>query len=323
MHEEGFSANNVLSYEIVLADGEITTVTEELAGDLFKALKGGTGNFGIVTSFKLQTLPVNDLYAGYLYYAPDQYDALFPIMEAYACEGVESGPKSHMVSVFACNPSLNFDMATFYITYLEPVIAPPPALKPFFDIPSTGNTVKIKTMKEVTDESNEGSPDGLRYNMHTYSIWADAGIFKQLFDIWYSASIGLNSAVPGWSSVIVYQPISNNMIRVSNQRGGNVLGLEPEDDPLIIVGYQFTWERAQDDDKVYATIDKILAASMDTAESQGRLERYIYLNYVGSNQQPIQSYGPTQVDFLCKVKAKYDPNSMFEKLSRGGFKIPS
>ncbi|CAE6510559.1 unnamed protein product [Rhizoctonia solani] len=71
MHAEGFAANNVLSYEIVLANGKVTTLTAESNGDLFKALKGGTSNFGIVTSFELRTFPVNYTYAGYLYYAPE------------------------------------------------------------------------------------------------------------------------------------------------------------------------------------------------------------------------------------------------------------
>ncbi|KAG8729277.1 hypothetical protein FRC11_009147 [Ceratobasidium sp. 423] len=138
------------------------------------------------------------------------------------------------------------------------------------------------------------------------------------------------------------------MIRASDSKGGNVLGLEPASDPLIgrssirlyhgstkttnhvptvfgtlVVNYQFTWALEADDKKIYATIDQLISASMDIARSQGRLERYIYLNYASTNQTPLQSYGPTQVDFLRKVKAKYDPNNVFEKLSRGGFKIPS
>ncbi|KAJ1305443.1 hypothetical protein OPQ81_000453 [Rhizoctonia solani] len=138
MHAEGFAANNVLSMRVVLANGKIATVTKESSGDLFKALKGGTGNFGIVISFNLQTHPVNDIYAGYLYYAPNQYDTLFPTMEEYARKGVESDPKSHLISYFICSPSRNVDTATFYTAYSEPVTAPPgPQVKPFFDIPNT------------------------------------------------------------------------------------------------------------------------------------------------------------------------------------------
>ncbi|CAE6477378.1 unnamed protein product [Rhizoctonia solani] len=320
---EGFAANNVLSYEMVLADGKVTTVTANSNSDLFKALKGGTGNFGIVTSFTLQTFPANYIYAGYLYYAPDQYNNLFPLMETYARQGPESDPKTHVISVFLCNPSQNVDMATFYTAYSDPVTAPPAAIKSFFDVPTVKNTVQVKTVKQATDELEVGFDDGLRYNMQDYSIRADAGLFKQLFDIWHSATIGMNETTPGWSSGILYQPISNSMIHASEKKGGNVLGLEPAEDPLMVVTYQFTWKRPEDDKKAYAAINQLVTTSTKLAKSQNRLERYMYLNYAGSDQKVIESYGPAQVDYMRKVRAKYDPDRVFEKLSRGGFKIPS
>ncbi|CAE7117561.1 unnamed protein product [Rhizoctonia solani] len=113
------------------------------------------------------------------------------------------------------------------------------------------------------------------------------------------------------------------MIRASEEEGGNVLGLEPSSEPLVSINYQFSWTQSADDKKVYATIDKLIATSKDIAKSQNRLAQYIYLNYASSNQKPLESYGPAQLDFLRKVKAKYDPHGVFEKLSRGGFKIPA
>ncbi|CEL54805.1 Bifunctional solanapyrone synthase OS=Alternaria solani GN=sol5 PE=1 SV=1 [Rhizoctonia solani AG-1 IB] len=320
MHSEGFSANNVLSYEIILANGTVSTITPESAGDLFRALKGGTGNFGIVTSFKLQTYPVNRVYAGSLYYFPDKYDTLFPLMEEYARRGVESDPKAHVISAFIFAPSQALDMATFYAFYSEPVTSPPQVIKPFLDVPTIINTVGIKTVKAAADELTIGTINGLRQDVRTYSIRADAGLYKQLCDLWHSTTNTLRSTA-GWSSVIAFQPISNSMIRASDRKGGNALGLEQANDPLIVVNYQFTWALSGDDTKVYATIDHLIAASMDIAKSCNRLERYIYLNYASTNQKPIGAYGPTQVDFLRLVKAKYDPDGVFDKLSRGGFKI--
>ncbi|GAB1522845.1 hypothetical protein RhiTH_005970 [Rhizoctonia solani] len=316
MHSKGFSANNILSYEIVLANGTISTVTAESAGDLFRALKGGTGNFGLVTSFTLQTYPISQVYAGNLYYSPDNYDALFPLMEEYACKGVESDPKSHVISAFVYFPSQAIDMATFYSFYLEPVIAPPEAIKPFFGVPTVINTVKVKTVKQAADELTIGTTNGLREDVRTYSIRANADLYKQLFELWHSTTAKLVST-PGWGSAIAFQPILNSMIRASNEKGGNVLGLEQAINPLIVVNYQFTWALAEDDKQVYAIIDDLIAASMDIAKSGDR-----YLNYANTNQRPIESYGPAQVDFLRLVKAKYNPNGVFHRLSRGGFKIP-
>ncbi|KAH7337970.1 hypothetical protein B0J17DRAFT_660259 [Rhizoctonia solani] len=322
MHKEGFAANNVLSYEIVLANGTVSTITKDSAGDLFKALKGGTGNFGIVTSFKLQTFPIDKVYAGNLQYSPEQNDTLFPIMEKYARDGIESDPKTHVIATFGCAPSLGIDMASFYPFYSEPVTTPPPALKPFFDVPTTSNTVAVKTVKDAADELAVGSEARLRYDMRDFTIRANAGLFKQLYEIWHSTTIKLNST-SGWYSSIVYQAISNNMIRASEEKGGNVLGLKPADDPLILVSFQSAWELAKDDKRILSEIENLMKTSMDIAKSQGLLERYIYLNYASSDQKPIEAYGPDQVDFLRKVKAKYDPNRVFERLSRGGFKIPS
>ncbi|KAF8714589.1 FAD linked oxidase-like protein, partial [Rhizoctonia solani] len=323
MHSQGFSANTVLSYEIVLASGEIAIVTSQSNKDLFKALKGGTGNFGVVTSFTLEAYPINHVYAGFLFYDPGQYDRLFSLLEIYAREGVEADPKTHMIPTFICDPSKNVDTARFYTFHSDPITTPPPVFKPFFDIPTVQRTVQVKTVKEANDDIIEGFDDGLRYDMQAYSIQADAGLFKQLHEIWHSTIIGLNLTVPGWSSIMLYQPVSNNMIRTSEEKGGNVLGLKPANDPLIIVSYMFTWLRQEDDGEVYAEIKKLLSVSRDIAESQNRLERYIYPNYAGSEQKPIESYGPVQVNFLRKVKAEYDPNGVFENLCRGGFKIPS
>jgi hypothetical protein len=69
--------------------------------------------------------------------------------------------------------------------------------------------------------------------MQTYSVRADARLFKQLVDIWRFATAELDSTVTGWSSRIVYQTISKNMIRASDKKGGNVLGLQATGDPLV------------------------------------------------------------------------------------------
>ncbi|HLF34517.1 MAG TPA: FAD-binding oxidoreductase [Cyclobacteriaceae bacterium] len=54
----GLAADNLLSAEVVTADGKVLQASEEENTDLFWALRGGSGNFGIVTSFQFKLYPV-------------------------------------------------------------------------------------------------------------------------------------------------------------------------------------------------------------------------------------------------------------------------
>jgi hypothetical protein len=60
----GLTIDNLMEADMVLADGSFVTVNASQNGDLFWAIRGGGGNFGIVTSFKFQAHPVNNIYGG-------------------------------------------------------------------------------------------------------------------------------------------------------------------------------------------------------------------------------------------------------------------
>jgi len=60
----GLSIDSLLEADMVLADGSFVTVSDNKNSDLFWAIRGGGGNFGIVTSFKFQAHPVKNVYGG-------------------------------------------------------------------------------------------------------------------------------------------------------------------------------------------------------------------------------------------------------------------
>jgi FAD/FMN-containing dehydrogenase len=67
----GMSIDNLLSAEVVTADGKVLTASASQNDDLFWALRGGGGNFGVVTSFEFQSHPVSAVLGGLLLYPRD------------------------------------------------------------------------------------------------------------------------------------------------------------------------------------------------------------------------------------------------------------
>lgn len=68
--------DQVVNYEIVLADGTVANANESDNPDLFRALKGGSSNFGIVTRFDMKTFPAHDVYDGMVTYPVTETDAI-------------------------------------------------------------------------------------------------------------------------------------------------------------------------------------------------------------------------------------------------------
>lgn len=68
----GLAADNLISADVVTADGEIRVASAVENPDLFWAIRGGGGNFGIVTSFEFKLHPVSEVYAGPILYRLDQ-----------------------------------------------------------------------------------------------------------------------------------------------------------------------------------------------------------------------------------------------------------
>jgi FAD/FMN-containing dehydrogenase len=70
--KHGLACDNVLSMDVVTADGQLRTVDASRQPDLFWALRGGGGNFGVVTSFTYRLHPVSTVLAGGISYPPER-----------------------------------------------------------------------------------------------------------------------------------------------------------------------------------------------------------------------------------------------------------
>ena len=72
IRKHGLTCDNVLSFEVVTADGGLATASSDENTDLFWALRGGGGNFGVVTSFEFRVHPVSTVLGGMILYPADK-----------------------------------------------------------------------------------------------------------------------------------------------------------------------------------------------------------------------------------------------------------
>jgi FAD/FMN-containing dehydrogenase len=66
--KHGLAANSVRAIELVTADGELVRVDHDEDPELFFALRGGGGNFGVVTALEIDLYPIAEVYAGVLFF---------------------------------------------------------------------------------------------------------------------------------------------------------------------------------------------------------------------------------------------------------------
>ncbi|MEV4172724.1 FAD-binding oxidoreductase [Nonomuraea sp. NPDC049709] len=86
----GYAADHVNSIEVVTADGRLRTVTAVSDAELFFGLRGGKGNFGIVTAVEIELFPVTTLYGGSIFFPARSATA---VLDAYR-EWVQTVPDS-------------------------------------------------------------------------------------------------------------------------------------------------------------------------------------------------------------------------------------
>jgi FAD/FMN-containing dehydrogenase len=93
--KHGLQTNSVTAFELVTADGELVRADRDNEPDLFWALRGGGGNFGVVTALEFDLYPVAEMYAGALLYPFERGDE---VLRAW-CEVTENASEE-ITSVF-------------------------------------------------------------------------------------------------------------------------------------------------------------------------------------------------------------------------------
>ena len=328
----GLACSNILSYEIVLASGKVTTASASHNPDLWHALKGGSNNFGIVTRFQARSFPSTKIWSGFLYMTAFQSKrVLAAFHESVSRTGATEFKNTydiHAAGPLACFsyiPKLGIQAISVNLVYTKlPKSGKewPSYWKTssFSSLWRLWNTCKVRSLTSATDEMNALNPPGRRQVFATTTIKNDPATISAAHTA-YCDAIALirRVSVKGLLWTMVLQPLSSDWMRKGFP---NPLGLNANNHKsLVIVSFTVNWDERRDDDFV-ETITRHTIEQIDVfATTNETGHPYRYLNYCAAWQKPFLGYGEENWRFLQGVSRMYDPDGLFQKGCMGGFKL--
>jgi hypothetical protein len=301
----GTSADNIISAEIVTADGRLRTASEHEDPDLLWALRGGGGNFGVVTSFEFMLHPVGPtIWAGLVMYslddmpevlaafqkrmagAPDELTANIMLWTTPPLPslppGIEGRP-SLMVNACYCGPLENG----------ERVLSPLKMLgRPLADL---SRPLEFLKMQDLGGTFGNGGPSRTRNYWKSIFI-NDLG--PEVVEILRSATVRRPSER---SSISIYY-LGGAYARVKAEEAAF-----DNRDQRFLVSVEATWTEPVEDDANISWVRGTFDAVRKGAQAR------VYLNFAGfAEEKDIveRSFGENMAR-LRDLKARYDPMNLF------------
>ncbi|KAK7942430.1 FAD-binding oxidoreductase [Apiospora aurea] len=315
----GLSCDNVINYNVVLADGSTVNANEYSHRDLFWALKGGSNHF--VTSFTLKTYPLRpQIWGGTRVIAWACLDDVLDAMLEYETSDSPDELASVHTDIGATN-----ETTTLTLVYLEPVEdqKTPSALSIFdrFEESTILDTTGIKALTELMSELPP-SPPIPRTRSHALTVTPTKSLLTALkAALLASPHLETIQSAPAGTCTLTWQPISPSLVEAGKQRApGNALGLEPV--PQSWLRLDLRWQDAANDKTIQAAGDALYAELEAAAREEGSHLRYLFVNDANGGQDVIASYGEDNVRRMREVREHYDPHSVFDRLLAGAFKFP-
>ncbi|OJD36444.1 fad linked oxidase-like protein [Diplodia corticola] len=307
----GMAADNIKSFEVVLANSSIVEANAESNSDLYWALKGGGPNFGVVTKFDVNTIPSADCWFEGRVYAPNQTEKLFEAVIKYSA-AAENDTSAGLV--FNVSP----DGTILGFVYGKPV-EKPDVYSMFYDIPYTqnyinstlGNTYELAlAFADVTDLSPARRQ--IVSIAHKYSLES----YKESYATYLNLSSQVTSDFNG-SLAYGVQPFTSAAVKQSQQRGGNPLNLTDVSQDWFTATIQ--WEDAGDDEAALNAIQALGESVRVTSEQHGAGLPLRFMNDANLEQNVLGSYGAGNLARLRDISEKYDPQQLFQTLQNNGY----
>ncbi|VUC36523.1 unnamed protein product [Clonostachys rosea] len=318
---EGLVCDNVVNYQVVLASGKVVDANEKENADLFKALRGGGNNFGVVTRFDMRTFKQGPFWGGAVFYFPDQFPAQIDALVDELSKPDASEETHIMISLFFA-AQMGQVMGLNQVYYTQEV-QNPPDIQPFVTMqPQMDqlNSMRMITVKAAAEEQATMAMTGVRCAYMNTTVKADGTTLKAAAKIFSEAL----EKVKGFEGVVfsfTLQPYPLSLLERTRRFGGNILNLSLEDGPLVSVLILMYWKNASDDETILTQGREVIAAIDQHAQARGTSIPYKYLNYAFNFQDPISSYGEENKKAMLAVSKKYDPDGLFQKGAVGGFKL--
>ena len=294
MGVQGFASDNLVSLELVTADGEIRHVTHESHPDLFWAVRGGGGNFGVATTFEYRLHPVAQVVGGL---AVHPFDAARDVLTFYR-EFTQSLPDE--LTAFAAlahaPDGSGAKIAAIAVCHVGPTEQAEADIAP---VRAFGEPAMVEigpmpypVMNTLLDDA---FPKGaLNYWKANFVETFDNGVIDVV--------VKQFAAVPSPMSAILFEHLHGEVTRIPVESAA--VAQRDEGYNLLIPG---VWMDPAETDVNIAW----------TRETYDALHPYFragrWLNYLGDDEPTNAiraAYGPNY-ERLVEIKRKYDPGNVF------------
>jgi len=298
----GLTADNLLSAEVVLADGSLLTASEWEHDDLFWALRGGGGSFGIVTEFEFQLHPVGPiLLGGIVLHSADRAPELLRFFRAFMADApdevgaaaalITAPPQPFVPAWLRGKPAIGI-----FVCYAGEVKDGARVLAPLRDYgPPAVDLVERMPYTALQQLVDAGNMPGLRNH------WG-GDMLVELSDEAIDAFCSAHANVPSPFTQILIVPGGGQIARIDD--GATAIGQRQAawNTHLLTM-----WDDADDDARNLAWLRELQSAC--APYTTGRA----WLNFVGEEgeHRVRRALGDETYERLQVVKERYDPTNLF------------
>ncbi len=296
----GLSCDNLVSAEVVTADGRQLVASETENPDLFWALRGGGGNFGVVTSLEFRVHPVKDIYGGPMFFELKDAAAILRFYREFIADAPEQfgGFPAWQIA-----PPLPFipekrqgePFLAFVACWAGPIEEGERALKPLHDIaPVVAEHVGPMPYPALNSAFDALVPAGMQH------YWK-ANFVKELTDEAIDAHLQHGPKVPVVNSTAHIYPINGAAHRVAPD--ATAFAYRDATFATVIAGM---WPDPAQNEANTRWVRDYYDATAPHSEAGG------YVNFMaGDDQDRIKANYRGNYQRLVEIKRAYDPDNLF------------